>query len=126
MPLRITAGAAHARHQRWMADEMMIIPHYIMFLIPILTVWWTHRRGARKEYGILAASVLIVCLALLVYSRFERMTRTGYHIGILTAQMPFSVFVAASLAAIPIKWKLVRNFVAVLVGEILLLDTWVS
>jgi hypothetical protein len=113
-----------------MQDEMMI-PHYIMVLIPILTVWWTHRRGGRQEYWILLGSILVVCASLLVYSRFHHMICTRYDAplaaaGIFTTQLPLSIFVTASVAAIPMKWKLVRNFLAILIGEILLVDTWIS
>ena len=109
----------------------MIIPHYIMVLIPVLTVWWTHRRGARKEYWLLACSVLPVCLALLIYWRFHHMICTWYAgplaaTGIETIQLPLSIFAAAGIAAIPTKWRLLRNFVAILVGEVLLVDTWIS
>ena len=80
------------------AKEMMIIPHYIMVLIPILTVWWIHRRGARKEYWILADSVLTVCLALLICWRFNHMICTWYGgplaaTGIETVQLPLSILV---------------------------------
>ena len=110
---------------------MMIIPPYIMVVIPILVVWWSHRRGAKQEYWLLLASVLILCAALLVFSRFHHMICTWYDgplaaTGIFTTQLPLSIFVAASLAAIPIKWKLVRNFIAILVGEVLLVNTWIS
>jgi len=46
--------------------------------------------------------------------------------GIETLQLPLSVFITAAIAAIPMKWKLVRDFGAILAGEILLIDTWIS
>ncbi len=109
----------------------MVIPRYMMVFIPILTVWWAHRRAARKEYRFLAGSILCVCLALLVYSRFESMLFTWYAgplaaTGIMTAQIPLSIFVAAAIAAIPKERKLFRNVVAIFVGEVLLMNTWIS
>jgi len=102
-----------------------------MVLIPVLTVWWTHRRGARREYGLLVGSILIVCIPLLVLAHDHHMTCTWYDGplasgGIYTLQMPLAVFVSAVIAALPLKWKLVRNFVAILVGESLLVYTWIS
>ena len=102
-----------------------------MVLIPVLTVWWTHRRSAQKEYRILAGSIIVVCLAFLAYGHFQRMICTRYDgplaaVGIFTVQLPLSVFVTSLLSAIPVTWKFTRNFVAIVMGEILLLDTWIS
>jgi hypothetical protein len=112
---------------------MIIIPHYVIVLIPILAVWWTHRRGTQREYWLLVGSVLIVCIPLLVLSYYRHMTCTWHRGpcgpcagGIKTVQIPLSILVAAAIAAIPMKWKLVRNFVAILAGEMLLMDRWVS
>ena len=106
---------------------MIAIPDYMLFLIPVLTVWWTHRRGARREYWILAASVLALCMPLFVLAYYHHMTSIGNSpVGIETVQLPLSVVVTATLSAIPVKWKFVRNFVAILVGEVLLAPTWIS
>lgn len=110
---------------------MIVIPRYIMVLIPVLTVWWTHRRGARREYWLLAASVFMVCISLLVFSHYHDMVCTWYGgplaaTGIMTFQLPLSVFITTVIAAIPTKRKVVRNFIAVLIGEVLLINAWIS
>ncbi len=110
---------------------MVLIPHYVLYQIPVLTVWWVHRRGALKEYRLLAASALTVSLGLLACcpSGYTFCTYYGAPLsasGIFARQLPLSIFVAALLAAIPVRWRFVRNSIAILTGEILLLDTWVS
>ena len=109
---------------------MINIPHYVIVLIPVLAVWWTHRRGRQREYWLLVGSVLIVCIPLFVLSHYRHMTCTWDRGpcagGIETVQLPLSIVVAATIAAVPLKWKLVRNFVAILAGEVLLVDKWIS
>jgi len=110
-----------------MHDVMITIPSYIPLLIPVLTVWWTHRRGARREYWLLMFSLFAVCLPLLVLAHYCRQAAIlDSPDGIHTIQLPLAVAVASGLSAIPIKWKSVRNFVAIMIGEILLMPTWIA
>ena len=55
-----------------MDDEIFIVPHCVVALIPMLTAWWSH----------------------------------------------IFVSVTATIAVIPIKWRRVRNFIAILIGEL--------
>lgn len=114
-----------------MDDEIFVVPHYVIVLIPLLTAWWSHRCGTRREYGLLVACVAIVCIPLLMLSHYRDLTCTWYagplsSTWIKTVQLPLSVFVTATIAAIPIKWRLVRNFIAIIIGEYLLVDTLIS
>jgi hypothetical protein len=110
---------------------MIVIPRYGMVLIPILNIWWTHRRAERREYKILVVSFLSLFGPLLILAYYRRCVCTRYDAplsasGINTLQIPLSLLVTTLITMLPVKMKLVRNFIAFLVGESLLLDTWIS
>lgn len=104
---------------------MLIIPAYVLALLPPLSVWWTHRRCERRDYGILVLSVLSVFVALLMLASSHPLTATWYDgpmsaTGILTMQIPLCLLLTTSVTAIPMKMKLVRNVVAFILGEAIL------
>ena len=111
---------------------MIFIPSYLVPLLPILVMWWTHRRVERKEYRILIISLVLACVSLIVLAWFRPMTCTTYDgplaaRGIKTFQIPLAVLVTALLTMIPTQMKLLRGFVAVLIGEVILnMIAWIS
>jgi hypothetical protein len=114
-------------------DEVLF-PRPVLDLLPIVTVWFTHRRLERKEYVGLAASCLIVCLPLLIFAYFCPSVCTWYGgrlaaRGISPVQIPLSLFVTPVICPARTRRKPIRiavYVVAVLVGEILLVDIWIS
>ena len=108
--------------------EMITIPISFSPLIPVLSVWWTHRRAERREYIILAVSLLVVLVPLTIITFHDRDTAfAGTPIGIRTFQIPLAIFVAALITVIPTRLRLLRNFVAVLAGEFIMnMITWIT
>lgn len=111
---------------------MLIVPIYLLLLVPVLIIWWTHRRCERREYGALIISFLAVMITLFFLSDYRRFTATNYAgplagSGICTIQIPIAILAATLITAVPIKMKLFRDFIAFLVGEAILLhQTWIS
>ncbi len=113
---------------------MIVIPAYVLALIPPLTVWWAHRRCERREYVFLVLTFLAVFIPLLILAANRHLTATWYAgplaaTGIMTIQIPMALLVTTLLAAIPLKMKVVRDVVALLAGEITLFvigGRWIS
>jgi hypothetical protein len=111
---------------------MIVIPLYLLTLVPVLNVWWTHRRCDRREYQLLTISFLISWLLLAILSQCRHLTATRYQgpmaaSGIETEQILAAFIVTPLITIIPVKWKLLRDLAALIVGEaIILRQTWVS
>jgi hypothetical protein len=110
----------------------MIVPTYILALVPVLTAWWTHRRVTRQEYRLCIGSVTILMLSLSVLAHFVPMACTWYGgplaaRGIDTIRIPLAVGASAVIAGVPIRLRLPLNLLAVLAGEIVLWSNpWMS
>ena len=128
----VRAETATPYHHRWIQEEMIFVPPYVVLLIPILAMWWTHRRVERKEYKILHISLAAICMPLAVLAWFRPMTCTTYHgplaaSGIKTFQIPLAIFATALLTMIPIRMRFLRGFIAILAGEVILgMIIWIS
>jgi len=110
---------------------IITIPRYILIAVPPLIAWWTRKCSVKKEYLLLAVSIIIICAALAVLAFYEEFIFTRYAgssaaTGIWTLQIPLSVFATAVLAAIPVTWIRLCVVLSVIVGEVLLLDIWIS
>lgn len=113
---------------------MIVIPTYVLTLIPPLIVWWVHNRCERREYTMLAFSLITTFISLLILaSSHERVTiwydgpRASR--GIMTIQLPMALVATTLVAALPLKMRMVRNLIAVIVGEMTLFFTgglWIS
>jgi len=113
---------------------MIFIPAYVLALMPPLAVLWVHRRCERREYQILVLTFLAAFVPLLILAAERHRTAIRYDgplaaAGIMTVQIPMALLVTTLLAAIPLKMKLVRGFVAMLAGEMTLFlvgGKWIS
>jgi hypothetical protein len=110
---------------------MIIIPRFAIMEIPLLVAWWSHRRCKSREFGLLAVSLLAVSIPLAVLAHYHPMICTWYRgplaaTGIDASQIPISIVTTGIIAGIPMKWVFLRNFMAILLGEMLLGTSWVA
>jgi len=114
---------------------MIIIPAYILVVMPVVITWWTHRRCDRREFFLLTISFLISLILLVILDESSPRIATRYDgplaaSGILTSQIVAMLFVTTFLTILPARFrvlKLIRDFAAVIVGEAIILRlAWIS
>jgi len=118
----------HLPRQGGWDREIVVIPRPLLMLLPPFAAWWAYRRRWRKEYGILLASMGLMCLALTILASFypQICTSSSAVIGIDTAQIPVSLSLAAVIAGAPGKGETGRLAAAVSAGELLLFIGWIT
>ena len=111
---------------------MLVVPIYVLALLPAINIWWTHRRCDRREYLLLTSSFAVAFVLLLMLAQQRHLTATRYEgplaaTGIDTDQIPCALMMTTLITIIPIKWKLLRDLAALILGEaIILRHTWIS
>ncbi|MCU0725241.1 MAG: hypothetical protein MUE73_05550 [Planctomycetes bacterium] len=100
--------------------------HWLLFLCPPLVAWFTHRRLVRREYVILWVLVVACCAPLVALASVRKFLPAGrgWSSGILTLQVPASLFATVLLMHLEIfaRHLAIRAF-AVIAGMVLLVPT---
>ena len=108
------------------------VPALLFCAIPLLVTWWTYRRMRYREYLLLISSLMIVCGPLLAMATKHQYGATqwskyGSLCGILLLLIPLSVVTTAAVTAIPTRMVFLRGFLAILLGEVVLLSiAWIT
>lgn len=114
---------------------MIVVPIYALASVPVLIVWWTHRRCERREHTLLTVSFLFSFALLLIPASHGDPIATHYDgpsraKGIVAGQVLATLISCTLIAAIPTRLrllKMLRNLLAILIGEYLILaPAWIS
>jgi hypothetical protein len=100
--------------------------HWLLFLYPPLVAWFAHRRIVRREYVILWVVVVACCAPLVALAsvRQHLPAGRGWPSGIMTLQVPASLFATALLMHLEVFARhLAIQALAVFAGVILLVPT---